>query len=129
MSDMNVFARKAQIAFWVMLGLYVLQLALLVLAATVLAPTHKSPNLVAAVFVIIPLLLVFPWLIRRNIRASIWLCFMQLGYFMPAVQHMFMVEQYGWVPFAETAVIIALFVVGMLFARWEQRRFGISVTR
>lgn len=109
--------------------LYIVQVALIFVSTLWLVPTHKSPNLVAGIFISIPLLILLPWLARRNIRAFVWLCFMQLGYFMPATQHMFMYKQYGWMPFVETAVIIALFIVAMLFARWEQKRFGISVTR
>jgi uncharacterized membrane protein len=123
------FDKKADMAFRAGFFLYVVQLVLIFVSTLWLLPTHKTPNLTAAIFISLPLLILLPWLLRRNIRAFVWLCFMQLGYFMPATQHMFMVEQYGWIPFVETAVIVTLFVVAMLFARWEQKRFGISVTR
>ena len=123
------FTSKANRAWKILLIFYGAQLLLTIAATTVLAPTHKQPNIFIGILECVPLLLLLPWLLRRSIRAAVWLCFMQLGYFLPSAQHMFMIEQYGWVPFAEAALIIALFIAAMLFARWEQKRLGISVTR
>ncbi|CAA0097181.1 Uncharacterised protein [BD1-7 clade bacterium] len=122
------FESKSDLAFKATMAGYFLQLVIVVLSTTVLVPTHKSPNLVICVLSLIPLLILLPWLIKRNIRAHIWLCFIVLGYFLPAVLHAF-IPQYGWLPYVEVANLIYLFIVAMLFARWEQKRYQISVTR
>jgi uncharacterized membrane protein len=123
------FTKKANIAYKLSLFLYVVQISLIFISTAWLVPTHQQPTLIVGVVFSIPLLILLPWLIKRNIRAFVWLCFIELGYFMPATQHMFMFEQYGWMPFLETFVIISQFVIAMLFSRWEQKKFGISVTR
>jgi len=125
----KTFEQKANIAYNIALALYFIQIALIFFTTMWWVPTHKSPNYVIGFFVATPLIILLPWMLKRNIRAFIWLCFVQLGYFMPAVQHMFMYEQYGFMPFVETALVFVLFCVAMMFARWEQKRYGISVTR
>ncbi len=126
MSDFN---KKADLAFVASLGGYFLQLALIFITTTVLVPTHKTPNIIAGIFISLPLLIVLPWLIKRNIRAFLWLCFIELGYFIPATLHVFMLKQYGWIAYVEVFVVIYVFIIAMLFGRWEQKRYGISVTR
>lgn len=126
MSDFN---KKADVAFVAGITGYFLQLALILLTTTVLLPTHKSPNITAGIFICLPLLILLPWLLKRNIRAFLWLCFVELGYFIPATQHLFMLEQYGGIAYIEAVVVVWVFVVAMLFGRWEQKRYGISVTR
>ena len=131
MSDMSIsdYEQKADLAYKASLFGYVLQYILILLSTLWLVPTHKEPNIVICILSMVPLLIILPWIIKRNIRAHIWLCFLMLGYFLPAVLHAFMVEQYGWLPFVEVANTVYVFIVAMMFARWEQRRFQISITR
>ena len=122
------FEKKSNLAYRASLFGYFFQLVLIALSTLWLVPEHKQPNAVIWVLSSIPMLILLPWLIKRNIRAHIWLCFLVLGYFMPAVQHAF-IPQYGWLPYVEIANLVYLFIVAMYFARWEQKRYQISVTR
>ena len=125
----NSFARKADISFKVSMAAYFLQCALVVLFTLVILPTHKAANPVMCVLQLLPLLMLLPWLLKRSIRAHIWLCFIILGYFMTSVLSAFMVEQYGQWPLLEVANTVVVFISSMLFSRWEQKRYAISVTR
>lgn len=109
--------------------LFFTQLLLNMVSTTWIVPTHKSPAPLIGLLASLPLFMLLPWLLKRNIRAFVGLCFLQLAYFIPATFHIFMFKQYGWMPFVETTNIIVLFVLAMMFARWEQKRLGISVTR
>ena len=125
------FDKKADIAFIAsMLGV-ALQLLLLVLSTVVFVPAHKADAASWAVTFAIsaPILLLLPWLVKRNIRAHIWLCFLMLGYFLPAVQQSFAYPHFGWLPFVEVVNNVYVFIIAMMFARWEQKRYQISVTR
>ena len=128
MTEIN-YEQKANIAYKASLLGYGLQYILILLSTLWLVPTHKEPNVVVCVLSMVPLLIILPWIIKRNIRAHIWLCFLMLGYFLPAVQHAFLFEYYGWLPFVEVVNTVYLFIVAMMFSRWEQRRYQISVTR
>lgn len=123
------FQQKATITFNIAFGLYLVQLAMIFITTMWWVPTHKTPNFIIGFIIAAPLLILLPWLIKRNIRAFVWLCFVQLGYFMPATEHMFMYKQYGLAPFIEATLTVLLFITAMLFARWEQKQYGISVTR
>lgn len=125
----SLYAKKADIAYRAVLAGYLLQYLLIVVSTLWLVPTHKQPSITICIMSMLPLLILLPWILRRSIRAHIWLCFLMLGYFLPAVQHAFMHEQYGWLPLIEIANAVCLYVAAMLFARWEQRRLQISVTR
>lgn len=126
---MSVFAKKADFAFKASMCGFVLHVFLIIASTLIWVPKHQSPTLIVTILLLLPLLLLLPWLIKRNIRAHIWLCFIMLGYFMPAVENCFMFEQYGWLPFIEALNCVYLFIVAMMFARWEQKRYEISVTR
>lgn len=120
---------KADIAYRAVLAGYFFQFLLIMVSTLWMVPKHKEPNIVVCILSMLPLLILLPWIARRNIRAHIWLCFLMLGYFLPAVQHAFMSEQYGWLPLVEIANAVYLYITAMLFSRWEQRQFSISVTR
>ena len=123
------FDKKADIAFKAsMLGV-ALQFFIIIASTLIWVPSHKVPTWQATIMISLPLLILMPWLIKRNIRAHIWLCFLMLGYFLNAVQQCFLYEQYGMLPFFEVANTVYLFMIAMMFARWEQKRYQISVTR
>lgn len=112
--------QKSQMAF-VISGIGFVVLLLLIMLSTMwLVPTHKSPNIVVCILALIPLVILLPWLWKKNVRSFIWLCFILLGYFLTAVQNCF-ISQYGWLPFVEVAVIVNLFISAMLFARWQKQ--------
>ncbi|NRB40812.1 MAG: DUF2069 domain-containing protein [Pseudomonadales bacterium] len=123
------FGKKADIAFIAtMLGVAA-QFFIIIAVTLIWVPTHKVPTWQATVMISIPMLILLPWLVKRNIRAHVWLCFIMLGYFLNAVQQCFLHEQYGILPFFEVANTIYIFSVAMMFSRWEQKRYQISVTR
>ncbi len=101
------------------LGLFLLVVDIIV-STLWMVPTHKSPNLVVCLMALLPLALLLPWIIKKNTRAHIWLCFVLLGYFLNAVLHAF-IAQYGWLPLLEITILIGLFISSMLFARWQHR--------
>ena len=125
----NSFARKADIGFKVSMAAYFFQCLLVVLFTLVILPTHKVASPVMCVLQLLPLLMLLPWLLKRSIRAHIWLCFIILGYFMTSVLSAFMFKQYGLWPLVEVANTVVVFISSMLFSRWEQKRYAISVTR
>lgn len=126
---MTNYAALSDRAFIASMVAVVVQIILIVLSTMVVVPEHKSPNITICVLLLLPLLIILPWLLWRNIRAHIWLCFLMLGYFMPSVQSAFLWQQYGFLPFVEIANEVYAFIVAMMFARWEQKRYQISVTR
>lgn len=83
-------------------------------------PTHKSPNVVICILVILPIALLLPWLIKGSPRAHIWFCFILLGYFLNSVQSAFL-DEYGFIPWIELPLETLLFITSMLFARWKFR--------
>lgn len=123
------YEKKSNLAYKASLLGYGLQYLLIIISTLWLVPTHKEPNLVICILSMLPLLVIFPWIIKRSIRAHIWLCFLMLGYFLPAVLHAFMYQQYGWLPFVEITNTAYLFIAAMMFARWEQKRYCVSITR
>ncbi|MCY4043688.1 MAG: DUF2069 domain-containing protein [Cellvibrionales bacterium] len=110
-------AKSAAIINGIGIALFVLTL----MAGTLwFPPTHKSPNWVICVLVILPIALLLPWLIKGSPRAHIWFCFILLGYFLNSVQSAFLVE-YGVIPWIELPLEVLLFISSMLFARWQFR--------
>ena len=93
----------------------------IVLSTLWFVPSNKSPNLVICVLSLIPLALITPWIILKNVRAHIWLCFILLGYFLGSVENAFLVEEYGRLPLVEIAILVFLFVAATLFARWQHQ--------
>ena len=119
---------KANIGHVAVLLSYFLQIVLLLLMTLVFVPEGKQPNLTVGLILVLPLLPFMPFLIKRSIRAHVWLCYLSLFYFMLAVPSG-MDPRYGLIGRIELVNIIFLFVICMCFVRWEQRRLGISVTR
>lgn len=126
---MTDFVKKSDIAYKITLASVFLQMLLIVAYTLIWVPTHKEPNVVVCILQLIPLLMCLPWLLKRNIRAHICICFLVLGYFMAAVMSAFLWKQTGWIPFVEVANTVVMFNAAMMFARWEQKRYQISVTR
>lgn len=122
------YSAKARLGWLASMASYLLQIVLLVLMTMVWPPQGKSANLVVCVILVAPLLPFLPFLLRRSIRAHVWLCFLSLFYLMMAVPSGFD-PRYGLLGRLELANVMLLFVFTLCFARWEQRRLGISVTR
>ena len=123
------FTTKAALAYRLSMTGYFIQYFLIAVSTLWLVPSNQQPNPVACVFIMVPLLILLPWLLKRSIRAHIWLCFIMLGYFTAAVENAFLYAIHGWIPFIEIANTVLVFNAAMLFARWEQKRLQISVTR
>lgn len=125
---MNAYTVKARYAWYLVLVSYCTEIALLLLMTGVYPPEGKAPNLIIGMLLAAPLLPFAPFLLRRGIRAHVLLCFFSLFYFFLAVPSG-MDPRYGWLARIEVANTFLLFVSTMSFARFEQRRLGISVTR
>jgi uncharacterized membrane protein len=117
---MTDYARKSATAALVSKLFYFLLLA--VLAFTTLAadlPEGVSPWLVLGVK-FIPLLIVLPGLIKNNLRAYIWLCFIVLFYFTRAVVDAYLSEGNNVADIGLTIITTTLFLSAMMFVKWEK---------
>lgn len=122
------YTLKANIGWLLTLASYLLEIVLLVLMTMVWVPQGKQANLTVCLVLVLPLLPFLPFLLKRSIRAHVWLCFLCLFYLLLAIPSGFD-PRYGVLGRVELANVIVLFVISMCFVRWEQRRLGISVTR
>lgn len=122
------FDFKAKLAFYTAFGCYIAEIAILIAMTLFWTPEGKEPNLTVCLILVLPLLPFFPYLFKRSIRAFIALCFASLFYLAFAVPSA-LDPRYGLLGQLEFAVVSMLCVSSMMFARWEQKRLGISVTR
>ncbi|WP_369601809.1 DUF2069 domain-containing protein [Hahella sp. SMD15-11] len=117
---MSSLGQKATGGWIIALVLYAF-LLILYLAAVVLESqsTGQSP-LLPATIKLLPLLAFMPGLIRRNIRAYVWLCFVLCLYFIDAVSD----AALEILPVLNTVIAVLL---GLLFSvltistRWQAR--------
>ena len=63
-----------------------------------------------------PLLVLLPWVWRDRLRSVIWVCFVCLLYFVPAVQRVF-AEPQSPRALLELLAVTVLFIAGMLSVR------------
>lgn len=119
MQDLSLYRKTRWAMVLTRTNLFVL-MGLLLVSTLLWVPEHKAPNMTIAILVLLPLVLILPWILKKNTRAHIWLCFMLLGYFLNVVPQLF-IPQYGLMPYLELVVLITLFVSAMLFARWQHR--------
>lgn len=63
-----------------------------------------------------PLLVLLPWVWRDRLRSVIWVCFVCLLYFVPAVQRVF-AEPQSPRALLELLAVTVLFIAGMLYVR------------
>ena len=123
----DAYIGKAKFGWVVSFVSYLSEIILLALIFLVLPPEGKEPNVVVFLIYTAPLIPFAPFLLKRNIHAHVWLCFLSLLYFMFAVPSGFD-PRYGILGKLELANTIILFVITMCFTRWEQRRLGITIT-
>ncbi|WOG26135.1 DUF2069 domain-containing protein [Endozoicomonas sp. 8E] len=112
--DLN---QKARLSYRLSLLLYFCLLASQIAKVLWLHPPQNSAWMIAS-FTIVPLLLPLYGLIRRQPRASAWLCFILCFYFISGVLDAWFIRDsiHGWLI---TAFSSALFVSAMMFTRWQ----------
>lgn len=122
------FDLKAKLAFYTAFSCYIAEILILITMTLLWTPEGKAPNLTVCLIFVLPLLPFFPYLLKRNIKAFITLCFASLFYLAFAVPSA-LDPRYGLLGQLEFAATGLLCASSMMFARWEQKRLGISVTR
>lgn len=122
------FGFKSQIAFFGTWLFYLAEILLLIAMTMIWPPQGKDANLTVCLILVLPLLPFFPFLYKRSIRAFIVLCYFSLFYLAFAVPSA-IDPRYGVLGQIEFALTGLLCASSMMFARWEQKRLGISVTR
>ena len=115
----QILQKKADFCFKVVLALYG---ALIINLLTETLWFNPPPGSILAIAVIqlTPLLIPMPWVIKRNLRALAWLCFILCFYFISGVlDAWFRSEQlYGWLT---TAFTVLLFCGSIILIRWQAR--------
>ncbi|WP_051786298.1 DUF2069 domain-containing protein [Endozoicomonas numazuensis] len=114
---MQDLTQRATISYRVSLILYVCLLASQVAKVLWLHPPESSVWMIAS-FTIIPLLAPVYGLIKRQPRASAWLCFIICFYFISGVLDAWFIKDsiHGWLI---TVFSSLLFVSAMMFTRWQ----------
>ena len=79
----------------------------------------RQPSMVIWLLHMLPLLLFVSGVIRQNVRTHVWLCFVMLGYFLLAVQNIFVCQ--SLLSAIEVALIVVLFISAMMYIRWRSR--------
>lgn len=124
----NSFQLKSQAAYIGTWLAYLGEILVLILMTMVWPPEGKEANPTVCLVLVLPLLPFFPFLYKRSIRAFIVLCYFSLFYLAFAVPSA-IDPRYGILGQIEFALTGLLCASSMMFARWEQKRLGISVTR
>lgn len=79
----------------------------------------RQPSMVIWLLHMLPLLLFVVGVIKQNVRTHVWLCFVMLGYFLLAVQNIFVCQ--SLLNALELALIVVLFIAAMMYVRWRSR--------
>ncbi len=66
-----------------------------------------------------PLLIVLPGMLKKSLRAYVWLCFIVLFYFTRAVVDSFLTEGAS-LDLLITVLTVVLFTAAMMFVKWEK---------
>lgn len=115
-ADYRTLSRRARRVMW--LG-YAALLIALTLSTVVVPSCNRSSNPVVWVLLCLPLLAFLPVLLKGNVRACAWFCFVLLFYFLAAVPVAFACT--GLVTVLEVVTVSVLFVATMLYIRWQSR--------
>jgi uncharacterized membrane protein len=121
----DALENKVRLSRQVMLVCYATLLTLY-LVDTILGdyPTEKVRAFVLLIK-IVPLILFSPGLLRGAYKTCLWLCFVLLIYFTVNVTHLFMPDP-DWLDFAETVLLVLLFITAMMYARWHQYQLHLT---
>lgn len=117
MTQTSVLLRRVSIVFWLSYFGLILEITLNTFV------WHQEGRVGGIVIWVIragPLLAFLPWLLARNHRTMIWLCFLLMIYFLVAVPNA-MLPITVWINYVEVALVVSLFVSAMLYSRWLQR--------
>ena len=113
------YERLSRYTFYTVLACYMSLLVVYVLSLLIYPSCGRSANLFIAALHIVPLLFFLPSLLRHNVRAYVWLCFMALGYFLVAVPNA--VGCPTVLAMVEPTLIVIMFIAAMMFVRWRSR--------
>jgi len=70
-------------------------------------------------FMLLPLLLFLPGMLRDRLRSFIWLCFVCLGYFIALVERLF--ARPDLLAVTGMVAVVTLFIAAMMYVRWRAR--------
>jgi len=102
-------------------GAYVLLLLMMIITSLPgQVPEKSSVGFILSVK-LVPLLIVLPGLMKDNLRAFIWLCFIVLFYFTQSVVESFLSKAAG-VDLLITILTVVIFISSMYFIKWERSR-------
>lgn len=117
MAEINTLLRRVSFVFWFS---YIALLVEIALNTFVWHQEGRQGSITIWLIRSLPLLAFMPWLLRRNHRAMIWLCFLLLLYFLVAVPNA--MSPIGvWINHVEAWLVVVLFVSSMMYSRWIQR--------
>jgi uncharacterized membrane protein len=84
---------------------------------------NKLPEQTSVILVLVikfgPLLIVLPGMLKKSLRAYVWLCFIVLFYFTRAVVDSFLTEGAS-LDLLITVLTVVLFTAAMMFVKWEK---------
>lgn len=121
----------SQLSVWVrnlMFLSYVAVLLAFTLSTLIVPSCNRLPNPVIWLLHCLPLLAFLPAMLRQNVRAHAWLCFVLLFYFLTSVPVAFACTDV--VTVFEVSAVVVLFVATMLYIRWRSRalkQLGVTV--
>lgn len=112
--------QKVKLSHLTTLLSYLLLLVLMVVSTFLSTlPPEASRGFMLAVK-IVPLLIFLPGLLKGNLRAHIWLCFVVLFYFTRAVVDAFLTEG-AILESVITATTVVVFIAAMMNVFWQKR--------
>ncbi len=117
MTELPVLLRRVAVVFWLSYIGLVLEITL---NTFVWHQEGRQGGIVIWLIRTLPLLVFLPWLIRRNHRSMVWLCFLLIMYFLVAVPNA--MSPIGvWINHVEAWLVAILFSSSMMYSRWLQR--------
>tara|TARA_R110002072_G_scaffold277460_2_gene439174 strand:+ start:4255 stop:4632 length:378 start_codon:yes stop_codon:yes gene_type:complete len=98
---------------------YVLMLLMMIITSLPAAIPEGSPVMFILLVKLIPLLIIFPGLVKDQLRAHIWLCFIILFYFTQSVVETFL-SLAAFTDIFITSLTVIIFLASMFYIKWER---------
>ena len=98
---------------------YVLMLLMMIIPSLPAAIPEGSPVMFILLVKLIPLLIIFPGLVKDQLRAHIWLCFIILFYFTQSVVETFL-SLAAFTDIFITSLTVIIFLASMFYIKWER---------
>ncbi len=116
---LNPFFLRAAYSRRLTLLSYTGLIVLFSLSTLVWPSCNRDPNVPVWLLHVLPILAFLPGILKQNLRAHIWLCFILLGYFLASVSTAFSCTSILMI--LEVVVLVILFISAMLYVRWHAK--------